>query len=354
MWWPRRLTLPPHSSKLEDSWSDSYADITGFIRDISSNAPRRLHVFYSEPLLWLYHPSPGRHCENMLQEFCGTFPPRSIPSHQLKNHIIYHAPHPFTLPQLVTQLLCQKGEVLCGAESCSGGRIAHLITTVPGASDIFAGSLVAYQAGVKRDILGCSPKQITDQHIVSPQTAAAMARGALKLFDTASWSVAVTGWAGHYAINEANREANREADDDLLAGTGYAREGDLQATSSTHPDHRNINNNLDPGSPGPVTPDTSTSSGPQSMIGHVCVCVAQRESSTDNKAESYPKYYTVDYYFDPKTPRTLISERSALLALTVVSVTLSGDSTLLDELITQDHHRPKKPSGGFSTRVPLL
>lgn len=83
---------------------------------------------------------------------------------------------------------------LATAESCTGGNIAHRITSISGASECFKGSVVAYAAEVKTALLGVSPELISNDGIVSSSVAAAMAEGVKKLLGT-SFAVATTGWA---------------------------------------------------------------------------------------------------------------------------------------------------------------
>ena len=84
---------------------------------------------------------------------------------------------------------------LAAAESCTGGLIAHRITVHAGSSDYFQGSAVTYSNAAKRTILGV-PQEILDRvGAVSDECAAAMAEGALRVFD-AELSVSTTGIAG--------------------------------------------------------------------------------------------------------------------------------------------------------------
>ncbi len=81
------------------------------------------------------------------------------------------------------------------AESCTGGLLGHLLTEVPGASDYYAGGVVAYSDEIKRRSLGV-PAEILERHgAVSAQVAVAMASGARRALAT-DCCVAVTGIAG--------------------------------------------------------------------------------------------------------------------------------------------------------------
>jgi competence/damage-inducible protein CinA-like protein len=98
-----------------------------------------------------------------------------------------------TVDELVARLL--RGRRVGLAESCSGGLLAGRLTAIPGASDYFAGSVVAYSNQAKSDLLGVDPALIERHGAVSPEVAEAMADGALERFN-ADVAVSVTGIAG--------------------------------------------------------------------------------------------------------------------------------------------------------------
>ena len=95
----------------------------------------------------------------------------------------------------VGRLLKEHGLTLSAAESCTGGEIAHLITSVAGSSAYFLGSVTSYAIAVKESVLGV-PAQIIEKHgVVSSEVVAAMAEGVRKLTGS-DYSVATTGLAG--------------------------------------------------------------------------------------------------------------------------------------------------------------
>jgi len=100
-----------------------------------------------------------------------------------------------TLEMAVGRLLRDKNLTLCTAESCTGGNISHKITSVPGSSDYFRGSVVAYSNDIKTSVLGVDPLLIQRDGAVSESVAVAMAEGARKLMKT-DFAVATTGIAG--------------------------------------------------------------------------------------------------------------------------------------------------------------
>lgn len=96
---------------------------------------------------------------------------------------------------LVLRLLRERGLTLATAESCTGGLVAARLTDVPGSSDVFAGSVVAYADEVKAAALGVPEALLQEHGAVSAETAAAMAAGARARLG-ADVAVAVTGVAG--------------------------------------------------------------------------------------------------------------------------------------------------------------
>jgi len=100
-----------------------------------------------------------------------------------------------TIAEIVLDLCRARGLTLATAESCTGGMVAARLTSVPGASDVFLGSVVAYANAVKEGELDV-PHALLDLHgAVSAETAAAMAHGVRSRLG-ADIGVAVTGVAG--------------------------------------------------------------------------------------------------------------------------------------------------------------
>ena len=102
-----------------------------------------------------------------------------------------------SLEAVIGALLRGSGQTLSCAESCTGGMISHLLTTVSGSSEYYLGSVISYHPAVKAKVLGVDPDVIESQGIVSAAVAAAMARGARALTGS-TYSVSTTGWADSY------------------------------------------------------------------------------------------------------------------------------------------------------------
>ncbi len=100
-----------------------------------------------------------------------------------------------TLEEVAGKLLLDNNLTVSTAESCTGGRIASLITSVPGSSSWFRGSVVAYDNIIKTGVLGVDPAVISRFGAVSEETARAMAEGVRRLTAT-DYAIAVTGIAG--------------------------------------------------------------------------------------------------------------------------------------------------------------
>ena len=109
-------------------------------------------------------------------------------------------------PELAARLhreLLGRGETVGCAESLTGGGLAELLSTTPGASATFVGGVVCYATRVKRDLLG-----VTASQVVSADCASQLATGVRTLLDV-DWAVSTTGVAGP------------EKQDDKPVGTVY-------------------------------------------------------------------------------------------------------------------------------------
>lgn len=99
------------------------------------------------------------------------------------------------LEVLVGEYLRSKKRTVGTAESCTGGMIASLLTSVPGSSDYFLGSIVSYANEVKHNLLGVDSHDLEKYGAVSRQVVEQMAKGALKVLGC-DYAVATSGIAG--------------------------------------------------------------------------------------------------------------------------------------------------------------
>jgi len=100
-----------------------------------------------------------------------------------------------SLQEVVGKLLLEKKRTVSTAESCTGGYIAHLITTIPGASRYYEGSVVSYSYGIKEQLLGVHEKTLENFGAVSEETVIEMLEGLLERMNT-DYGLAVSGIMG--------------------------------------------------------------------------------------------------------------------------------------------------------------
>ena len=100
-----------------------------------------------------------------------------------------------TLEATVGRLLKASGKTLSAAESCTGGEISHLITSVPGSSAYYLGSVTSYAVSVKEKVLGVPAETVEKHGVVSSEVAAAMAEGVRRVTGS-DYAVSTTGLAG--------------------------------------------------------------------------------------------------------------------------------------------------------------
>ena len=100
-----------------------------------------------------------------------------------------------TLEEVIGYLLYMRKKTIAVAESCTGGLISHRLTNVPGSSNYFLGSVVAYSDKIKRERLGVKKTTLEKYGAVSEKAAEEMAKGAKKLIRS-DFGLGITGIAG--------------------------------------------------------------------------------------------------------------------------------------------------------------
>lgn len=108
-----------------------------------------------------------------------------------------------SLPLITGNLLKTKGLTVSTAESCTGGYLAHLFTSVPGSSVYFMGSVVSYDTRIKMEHLGVHKQSIEQHSVFSEIVAIEMAEGIRKRFNT-DIALSTTGIAGPDGGDEKN------------------------------------------------------------------------------------------------------------------------------------------------------
>ncbi len=107
------------------------------------------------------------------------------------------------IERTVFDLLINNEMTFASAESCTGGNIAHVITLIPGSSDVFKGTAVTYATPMKTKVLGVPAELIEKHGVVSQQVVESMAEGVRNLME-ADFGVATTGVAGPSGGTEEN------------------------------------------------------------------------------------------------------------------------------------------------------
>lgn len=100
-----------------------------------------------------------------------------------------------TMEVMLGRMLTSKNKTLAAAESCTGGKIAQMLTAAPGSSAFFKGGIVTYSVESKVEVLGVEKAIIDKNDVVSAEVAEAMAMRAKTIFGT-DYAVATTGNAG--------------------------------------------------------------------------------------------------------------------------------------------------------------
>ena len=111
----------------------------------------------------------------------------------VKDHLVTNLDEP--MQAVLGKLLKERNKTLSTAESCTGGYIAHLLTSIPGSSSFFAGSMVTYSYKAKEDLLGVDNQTLLTKGAVSEEVVLQMARGALENIHT-DYTLAVSGIMG--------------------------------------------------------------------------------------------------------------------------------------------------------------
>ena len=179
-----------HKTIMTQGIPESY--LAAMLRDWEANLPACVKLAYL--------PRPGivrlrltvldkcaREAEQILEVILGKLQ-KIIPEH------IYGFDE-LTLEESLGKLLVEQGLTLSTAESCTGGNIARLITSVPGSSRYFAGSVIAYSNRIKAEILKVDREILEKEGAVSQPVVEQMARGVQLIQDTDA-AIATSGIAG--------------------------------------------------------------------------------------------------------------------------------------------------------------
>ncbi|WP_250126139.1 competence/damage-inducible protein A [Chroococcidiopsis sp. CCMEE 29] len=114
----------------------------------------------------------------------------------------YYGADDETLASVVGKLLLASGETLSVAESCTGGGLGQMITSVAGSSNYFLGGVISYDNQVKIALLGVNQEDVTQLGAVSARVAEQMAAG-VKTHLSTTWGLSITGIAGPHGGSAA-------------------------------------------------------------------------------------------------------------------------------------------------------
>jgi nicotinamide-nucleotide amidase len=95
----------------------------------------------------------------------------------------------------ILEILRTRKESISVAESLTGGGLAQALSSLPGSSEIFRGSVTAYQAEIKSEVLRVPAQLISEMGVVSEEVAISMATGIRDLMNS-TWAISTTGVAG--------------------------------------------------------------------------------------------------------------------------------------------------------------
>jgi nicotinamide-nucleotide amidase len=189
----KQFKLPHIIHKTIMTYGQGESRIAEKIEDFENNLPPHIKLAYlpSFGRVRLRLSAKGVHKENLEKELdC-----KINELYELIPEIITGVEDTNSLEKRVGELLTKANKTIATAESVTGGKIASALVSVPGASYYFKGSIVAYTAETKINLLGVSKETIDSQSVVSKQVAIEMARGVKQKLQT-NYAIAVTGNAG--------------------------------------------------------------------------------------------------------------------------------------------------------------
>ena len=180
-----------HKTVLVQGIAESH--LANMLQEFESTLPQEVKLAYL--------PSPGRVRLRLTSGGEETDKVKAVVQEQVDRLITYIPDGYFfgfedeQLERIVGAILRRNKKTLATAESCTGGKIAQMITSVPGSSKYFLGSVVAYSDYVKKSVLGVTETSLKNHGAVSRQVVEQMARGIIKRYG-ADYAIATSGIAG--------------------------------------------------------------------------------------------------------------------------------------------------------------
>lgn len=189
----KQFKLPHIIHKTIATYGQGETSIAERIEGFENNLPPYIKLAYlpSFGRVRLRLSAKGTHKENLEKELDG----KINELYELIPEIITGLEDINSIEKNVGELLKKANKTLATAESVTGGKIASALVSVPGASAYFKGSIIAYTAETKINLLEVSQETINKHSVVSKEVAVEMARGVKEKLQT-NYAIAVTGNAG--------------------------------------------------------------------------------------------------------------------------------------------------------------
>lgn len=179
-----------HASVMVSGISESALAIR--LEDYEKSLPATIHLAYlpSQGLIRLRLDGRGRNKDSLSTLFSNKLADLKA---QLGEYMVYDGDA--TAAEILLDALRKRRLTVASAESCTGGNIAHAITTIAGCSDVYVGSVVSYANEVKEGMLGVSAESIRNNGAVSETVVRQMVEGVMKTTG-ATAAIATSGIAG--------------------------------------------------------------------------------------------------------------------------------------------------------------
>lgn len=161
------------------------------IEDIENALPSHIKLAYLPKL--------GQVRMRLTANYDGVYDPNEIISYKkqiierVHKHVV--AEEDISFEEAILKILTKNNKKVSTAESCTGGYISHLFTSIPGSSRAFEGGAVSYSYDLKKSMLGVTQSTLDTYGAVSQETVEEMAKGAIAHFNT-DYSIACSGIAG--------------------------------------------------------------------------------------------------------------------------------------------------------------
>lgn len=188
----KEATLPTIHYKTLHTIGVAESDIALIIEDWENNLPSFLTLAYLPSLGMVRLRITGYHTDEKLLR--STIEEKTSELYELIPEYIYGEDGE-SIEAAIGRLLKQQNKTVSTAESCTGGYVSHLITSVSGSSEYYKGSVIAYHNTVKTSILNVPTSTLETYGAVSEETTSLMAKNVCQVMET-DFGIATSGIAG--------------------------------------------------------------------------------------------------------------------------------------------------------------